>query len=575
MGGNLLRRGVFLRHPEPSDHSCGTQARPKMKHVVLVSAVLVTLVGCAQPEGGPDSITAEEIAAHVQVLASDAFGGRGPSSPGETLTVEYIAAEFERLGLDPGAGDSWYQTVPLVEITADPEASLVIGGLEGLTCPDDFVTWTTRVVEASSVEDSPLVFVGYGIVAPEYGWNDYAGVDMTGKTALILVNDPGYATQDPELFTGNAMTYYGRWTYKFEEAARQGAAAALVIHQTAPAAYGWETVRSSWTGPQFKLESADGNLSNLAIEGWLTEATNQMVFEKAGLDFEALEEAASVQGFQPVEMNLAVTAAVTNTIRHSESRNVIGVLPGSEAPEEAFVYLAHWDHLGTDPALVEAGEDGIYNGAMDNATGTAALLELAEAFSGLTARPRRSIVFVAVTAEEQGLLGSAYYAANPVIPLSRTVAGLNVDGLNIIGPTREIVVTGYGMSELDGVLERVAVAQGRRVDPNPHPERGGYYRSDHFELAKKGVPMIYPGAGKDHVEYGREWGEAQAERWNAENYHRVTDEYDPAWDLSGAVEDVGLFYAVGAEVAGSDAWPTWNEGTEFRGIRDSSLASGR
>lgn len=525
-------------------------------------------------EGGPASITEAEIADHMTVLASDEFGGRAPSSPGEELTVAYLADYFQRLGLQPGVGDSYFQNVPLVDITVNPDRVpfLVAGDGEPMrfSYAEDFVTWTTRVVDASSVQDSELVFVGYGIVAPEFGWDDYAGVDVAGKTVVILVNDPGYATQDPEVFSGNSMTYYGRWTYKFEEAARQGAAGALIVHQTAPAAYGWETVRNSWTGPQFNLQPEDGNAGRVAIEGWLTEETTRAIFARAELDFDALYAQAQTGSLEPIEMGLDLTTGVTNALRFSESKNVVAVLPGSEAPDEYFIYMAHWDHFGTDASLVAAGEDGIYNGALDNASGTAAMLELAEAYALLPEAPRRSIVFLAVTAEEQGLLGSAHYALNPVFPLAQTVAGLNMDGLSSFGPTAELVVQGYGMSELDGIADAAAEAQGRRVDPDPEPEKGYYFRSDHFELAKLGVPMIYPGPGIDHVERGPKYGQEQNDLYNATRYHMVTDEFDESWDLTGAVADVQLYYEIGATVIQSDAWPNWNEGTEFRAIRAAS-----
>lgn len=526
--------------------------------------------------GGPASITEQEIGEHLAILASDEFGGRAPNSPGEILTTDYIAAQFAHIGLEPGNGESYFQNVPLVDITASAAASLVISGPGdplAFNYATDFVTWTTRVVEESSVADTEMVFVGYGIVAPEYEWDDYAGVDVAGKTVVILVNDPGFATQDPDVFNGNAMTYYGRWTYKFEEAARQGAAAALIVHQTAPAAYGWDTVRNSWTGPQFNLQSADGNMGRVAIEGWISEATTMAIFERAGLDFGALAQQATTPDFAALDMGLRATAAVTNAMRFSDSRNVVGVLRGSEAPDEYFVYMAHWDHFGTDPEIVASGEDGIYNGALDNASGTAALLELADAFAALPERPRRSIVFLAVTAEEQGLLGSAHYAANPVFPLAQTVAGLNMDGLSNFGPTHELVVSGHGLSELDGILESAAAAAGRRVDPDPEPEKGYYYRSDHFELAKKGVPMIYPAPGIDHIEHGVAYGQAQNDKYLAERYHMVDDEFDDSWDLSGVVPDVLLYYAVGDAVANSTSWPNWNLGTEFRALRDASRAS--
>ena len=524
--------------------------------------------------GGPDSITEAQIAEHMAVLASDEFGGRAPSSPGEELTVAYISEYFASLGLEPGNGDSYFQDVPLVDITVDPERAPFrvtgMGDPMSFAYADDFVTWTTRVVDESSVQDSEMVFVGYGIVAPEFGWDDYAGVDVAGKTVVVLVNDPGFATQDPDVFSGNTMTYYGRWTYKFEEAARQGAAAALIVHQTAPAAYGWETVRNSWTGPQFNLQSDDGNAGHVAIEGWITEETTHRLFGRAGLDFDKLAAQADAGELAATSMNMSLSASISNRLRFSDSKNVIAVLPGSEAPDDYFIYMAHWDHFGTDAALVAAGQDGIYNGAHDNASGTAALLELAEAYSRRPAAPRRSIVFLAVTAEEQGLLGSAHYAADPVFPLAQTVAGLNMDGLSSFGPTRELVVQGYGMSELDGIADAAATVQGRRVDPDPEPEKGYYFRSDHFELAKFGVPMIYPGPGIDHVEHGSGYGQMQNDAYNSDRYHMVSDEFDESWDLSGAVSDVQLYYEIGRVVIQSDVWPNWNEGTEFHAIRKES-----
>ena len=524
--------------------------------------------------GGPDSITEAQIAEHMAVLASDEFGGRAPSSLGEELTVAYISEYFASLGLEPGNGDSYFQDVPLVDITVDPERAPFrvtgMGDPMSFAYADDFVTWTTRVVDESSVQDSEMVFVGYGIVAPEFGWDDYAGVDVAGKTVVILVNDPGFATQDPDVFSGNTMTYYGRWTYKFEEAARQGAAAALIVHQTAPAAYGWETVRNSWTGPQFNLQSDDGNAGHVAIEGWITEETTHRLFGRAGLDFDKLAAQADAGELAATSMNMSLSASISNRLRFSDSKNVIAVLPGSEAPDDYFIYMAHWDHFGTDAALVAAGQDGIYNGAHDNASGTAALLELAEAYSRRPAAPRRSIVFLAVTAEEQGLLGSAHYAADPVFPLAQTVAGLNMDGLSSFGPTRELVVQGYGMSELDGIADAAATVQGRRVDPDPEPEKGYYFRSDHFELAKFGVPMIYPGPGIDHVEHGSGYGQMQNDAYNSDRYHMVSDEFDESWDLSGAVSDVQLYYEIGRVVIQSDVWPNWNEGTEFHAIREES-----
>lgn len=545
---------------------------------ILAMVFCLALAACGQQEqasSGPAAdaaITAEGLARHIEVLASDEFGGRGPASPGEEKTIAYIKAEFERLGLQPANGESYYQEVPLVSITADPDTAIKITGADGdltLAYSDDMMIWTTRVVDAVAVEDSEMVFVGYGIVAPEYGWNDYDAIDVTGKTVVILVNDPGYATQNPELFNGNAMTYYGRWSYKFEEAARQGAAAALIVHETKPAAYPWAVVTGSWSGPQFDLVRADKNMSRVAVEGWLTRKSSEALFARAGLDLDDMKAAALGEDFKAVTLGQNASIAIQNSFRQTVSNNVIALLPGAERPDEYVIYMAHWDHLGTDPGIEG---DGIYNGALDNASGTAALLEIAEAFAAGGEAPARSIIFAAVTAEEQGLLGSAHYAENPLFPLDRTVAGINMDGLNNVGRTREITVVGYGMSELDGLLADAAAGQGREVRPEPFPEQGGYYRSDHFNLAKKGVPMLYTRAGVDSVEHGADWGREQAEKYIAERYHKPADQFDETWDLSGGVEDARLYYEVGRGIANGEAWPNWNEGTEFRAIRDAARA---
>jgi len=428
------------------------------KHpITLISfALLLGLSACEQAPDptGIDTITAADLHEKIAILASDEFEGRGPSSSGEEKTVNYLKAEMESYGLQPGNNGSWIQEVPLVDITADPNQALVISGSEGdpisLVYADEYVAGTLQVTESIDISESELVFVGYGIVAPEYGWDDYAGVDMTGKTAVILVNDPGYATLNDDLFTGFAMTYYGRWTYKYEEAMNQGADAAFVIHETGAAGYPWDVVRGGWTGKAFYLESADGNMGRVKAEGWISGDAAKAIFAKAGLDQAALSEAAAHQGFTPVPMGLNASLSFTNTINHSLSKNVVGVVPGSENPDETFLYMAHWDHFGIGE---EIDGDNIYNGALDNASGTAALLELAQAFASMEVKPKRSIVFVAVTAEEQGLLGSQHYSENPVYALNKTIGGLNMDGLNLFGPTNDIIITGFGLSELDTNLE--------------------------------------------------------------------------------------------------------------------------
>ena len=449
------------------------------------------LAGCTptDPQASAlESITTTDLATAIETLASDEFEGRGPSSPGEERTMAFLQDKFQRLGLEPGNGESYFQAVPLVAITVTNTPRLTLSGSGGsttLTYGEDHVVWTKRVVDTEGIENTDLVFVGYGIVAPEYDWNDYEGLDVAGKTVVMLVNDPGFATQDDALFNGNTMTYYGRWTYKYEEAARQGAAGALLIHEDAAAGYVWGTVQSSWTGPQFDLASGDGNNGRVAIEGWISQQAAQQLFARAGQDLEALQQRAAQPEFEAVPLGLQASVSVANTLEHSMSNNVVALWPGAAQADEFLVYMAHWDHFGRDPNLEG---DQIYNGALDNATGTAALLELAEAYTRLAERPARSVVFLALTAEEQGLLGSAYYASNPVYAPAQTVAAINMDGLNTLGPMNDITIVGYGNSELDDLVEIAAQEAGRVVRGDPEPEKGYYYRSDHFSLRQGGHP---------------------------------------------------------------------------------------
>jgi len=518
------------------------------------------------------TVTSEDLMAHTRVLASDAFEGRAPSSPGEEKTIQYLTEQFASLGLEPGGPDGrWVQDVPLVSITADPSLTLTVEGGSGpatFQYGPDIIAWTTRVVEDIQVEDSELVFVGYGIVAPEYGWNDYEGLDATGKTVVVLVNDPGFATQDPELFNGNAMTYYGRWTYKYEEAARQGAAGVLIVHETEPAAYGWATVEGTWTGPQFDLVSEDDNMGRVAFESWISHETAQGIFAQAGLSYEEMKARALTPEFEAVQMGLTASTSIHNTIRRSNSRNLLARIPGSSRPDEVVIFMAHWDHFGRDPSLEG---DQIFNGALDNATGVAALLELAQAFQALDPGPERTVVFLATTAEEQGLLGSGYYGENPVYPLDKTAAAVNIDGLNIYGATRDYVISGYGNSNLDDYVIRYNQALDRVVKPDPEPEKGGFFRSDHFPLAKQGVPAHYGWAGFDDREHGEEWGQAQSDAWLAQHYHQTSDEFSLEWDLAGALQDMSVWFHLGVDLAYSNAWPEWNEGTEFKAVRDSMM----
>ena len=505
---------------------------------------------------------------HIAVLASDEFEGRAPVSRGEELTIAYLAEAFGAAGLEPGNDGEWLQPVPLVSITADPAMRLAISGDDGeaaLEYGTEMMAWTKRVIDRSGLADSELVFVGYGIVAPEYGWDDYAEVDVTGKTVVMLVNDPGYATGDPAHFNGRAMTYYGRWTYKFEEAGRQGAAGALIIHETDAAGYPWEVVASSWSGPQFGLVAEDANLSRPAVEGWLTLDAAAALFERAGLDLATLGVRAAREDFEAMSLGLAASLEIRNTIEHSTSHNVVGRLAGADRPGEAIVYMAHWDHLGKDETLEG---DEIYNGALDNATGVAGLIEIAAAFGGLERPPARTVLFLAVTAEEQGLLGSDHYGEYPVHPLDRTVAAINMDGLNTVGPMNDITVVGLGNSDLDDYLEAVVSAAGRVIRADPEPEKGFFYRSDHFNFAKRGVPALYTDSGIDHVERGETYGRRMREAYTSERYHKPTDEYDPSWDLDGAVDDLRLLFDVGYSLAQGAEWPNWRDGNEFRAARD-------
>lgn len=535
---------------------------------VLLLCLMAAITGCAGlGRMQAPAISAEEYARHIATLSADEFEGRKPGTAGERKTVEYLVAEFKKLGLEPGNGDSFLQQVPIVEITAGSDARLQLGSAE-LKYMQDMVIWTKRLVPEISVADSPLVFVGHGVVAPELGWNDYAGVDMRGKTAVILINDPGFATNDANLFRGRAMTYYGRWTYKFEEAMRQGAAGALIIHDDVPAAYPWDTVQNSWSGPQLDTVAADGNASRAAIEGWITRAAGDALLRQNGLSYEQMLQAASRPGFKPIELAQRASGSLRNAIRRSSSPNVIARLPGSKNPDEYVFYMAHWDHLGR--AFGRSG-DTIFNGALDNATGTAGLLTIAKAYSEMRQRPERSIVFLAVTLEESGLLGSAYYVANPVYPLNRTVAAFNMDAITWGGPTKDVTVVGYGASELEDYLVRAARRQDRVVMPEPTPENGFFFRSDHFNFAKVGVPALYIKLGVEDREKGAEWAKARNAEFTLKDYHKPSDEFRPGTDLRGGLEDITLLYDIGRTLANERRFPQWYPQSEFRAARDRSL----
>ena len=538
---------------------------------LLLMLVIAACTNSVQPSDAPRRtapvpLDGSRFRTHLEYIASDLFEGRQPSSLGEQRTITYVASAFKDAGLSPGNGSDWFQQVPLVAVTATQAGPVTVTGIGDFVQREQALVWTKRLVDRVALRDSELVFVGYGIVAPEYNWNDYAGLDMAGKTAVILVNDPGFVGRDPASFNGRAMTYYGRWTYKYEEAARQGAAAALIIHETEAAGYPWDVVTGSWTGPQFDLIAPDRNMSRPVIEGWLRQDAGRQLLAAAGQEPATLLADAARPGFTAVPLGLSVSVAIENSLKESLSNNVIGVLPGSRYPDETIIYMAHWDHLGRDRDL---SGDQIYNGAVDNATGTAALLEIARAF-GSGPPPERTLVFLSVTAEESGLLGSQYYAANPIFPLETAVAGFNMDGMNVEGPTNDVVVIGYGSSELEDYLRREAVKQGRVVVPEPTPEKGFFYRSDHFNFSKLGVPVLYAESGIDHRAEGKAYGRRMAWEYTALRYHKVADEYDPDWDLGGALEDMELLYRIGWQLANTRSFPNWYAGTEFRAIRDAS-----
>lgn len=514
---------------------------------------------------------------HVRTLASDEFEGRAPSTPGGEKTVSYLENEFNKLGLKPAFGasgdKSYRQAVDLMELTVTNDPALTLTHADGeqqvLPYKESSVVFTSRSGDSAALAASELVFVGYGVVAPEYGWNDYAGIDMTGKTAVILVNDPGYRSSDDSLFKGRAMTYYGRWTYKYEEAARQGAAGAIIVHEDGAAGYPWEVVSGSWSGAQYGLFTADGNINDLGVAAWITEPAAQTLFAKNGLDYSAMVKQATLPGFAAVAMKSNASTELAITARQSKSYNVGALIEGRERPDELFIYTAHWDHLGVKS--VADGEDAIFNGAQDNATGTAALLELAQAFKALPTAPERSVLFLAVTAEESGLLGSKFYSENPAFPMNKTVAGINVDGMSTIGATDDIVVVGYGNSQMDDYLRIEATRQQREVVPEPTPEKGYFYRSDHFNLAKKGVPMLYAEAGLQVRGKPADYGQQESDRYLAERYHKAGDEIHPEWDNGGIMQDLNAHFYIGVSISNGSDLPTWSEGNEFKAIREASL----
>jgi len=558
---SLLALGLVACQREQAPAPASTPATTAPAAAQPRQPVVPTAEGAWSP-----AITAEDFAARVQKLASDAFEGRKPGTVGERLTTAYLKDQFEQIGLKPGNNGSWFQTVPMVETTlvdADQVALDVKGsaGEARFAFGSDMVIGTLDGSLDVELKDSDVLFLGYGVDAPDQQWNDFDGVDVKGKTIVVLVNDPGWGSQDPDLFKGRALTYYGRWTYKFEEAARKGAAAALIVHEDAGAGYPWSVVQSGWSGPQQSLPASEDPAPRLKAAGWLTGDAARRLFAAAGKDFDALKKSADVRGFKPVDLGTTLSARFSNTVTRSSSENVLALLPGTTRADEVIVYTAHWDHLGKDEHLQG---DQIYNGAIDNATGVAALLEIAEAFKHQQPAPQRSILFLAVTLEESGMLGSAYYAAHPAYPLAKTVANINIDALPIIGRSKDVNVIGLGQSELDAYVTEAAAAQNRTITGDASPEKGFFFRSDHVNFARGGVPALYASGGQDLVEGGSEAGAKAKADYTAHRYHKPADEYDPAWDLSGTIEDLQLLYAVGGKLAGESTYPQWKPGADFR-----------
>jgi Zn-dependent M28 family amino/carboxypeptidase len=566
----------------------------------MTRAILLTALLCCAPacSGKPDTppppkaaaaaelplasmpkIEAQPILERIKVLASDEFEGRAPGTKGEDLTVQYLEEEIRKLGLKPGNPDGTYvQNVPLVGITAKEARPLTIAKgprKQTFKWADDVVAWTKHVADTASIGNSDVVFAGYGVEAPEFNWNDFKDVDVKGKTIIVLVNDPPVPDPsdptklDPKTFGGNAMTYYGRWTYKFEQGAKKGAAGIFVVHETAPAGYPFSVVQGNLR-EKFDLVTPDKNMDRAAIEGWITLDAAKKIFALTGQDFDALKKQALTRAFRPVPLGVTASLAISNTLRTIDSRNVVGKLEGSDPrlKDEYVVYSAHWDHLGVG-APVKG--DRIYNGALDNASGVATVLEIARAFTQVKPPPKRSILFLLVTAEEQGLLGSQYYSINPLYPLSKTVANINIDGVNQWGRTKDLTVVGMGASDLDDYLRAAAAEQGRILRPDPEPEKGFYYRSDHFNFAKQGVPALDPDSGIDFVGKDAEYGKKKRDEYTETDYHAPSDQIKPDWDLSGAVEDAQLLFAVGYRVANAEKIPEWKPGNEFKAKREESL----
>lgn len=545
-----------------------------LQKITIVAALGGLLFGCADKNGfeqddGLQSFTVSGLEQSIATLASDDFQGRRPFTKGEKKTLAYLQDEFKKIGLEPGNNISYLQKVPMVEITTLADSIMQVKGAEGnfaLKGFDDYTLNTQRTDSSITWKNEELVFAGFGVVAPEYNWNDYEGLDVKGKIVLVLVNDPGFGGDDSTFFKGNTMTYYGRWTYKYEEAARQGAKGCFVIHNTIPAAYPFAVVQNNWNAPHLYLDPRGKDVSYSEGVGWISKPATEKLFAAAGLDFNDQQSKARQRGFKGQNLKLKISTAMKVRSRFDVSYNVIGKINGSERPEEYVIYTAHWDHLGI--AKKDAEGDSIYNGALDNASGTAGLLEIAKAFKSMKNKPARTLIFLAVTAEEQGLWGSAYYAENPIYPKEKTVANINMDGINPYGKMKDIIIVGKGQSDLEDYLQEVAANAGRYVTADAEPEKGYYFRSDHFNFAKIGILALYTHTGNDFEGKGRDYGQQLKNIYVQKYYHQPSDEYDTTrLNFEGGVEDLKLLFQVGKRLAFTDAWPQWKETSEFKAAR--------
>ena len=538
-----------------------------------VLAVAALLAGCAGNEKKttattPDTGMAADIKQHIAVLANDSLLGRKPFSTGEDKAIAYISGEFKKMGLEPGNNGSYYQEVPLVEITSTA-ANLQISGKATLDLKPgiDFVAATRREVDTLSLNRSPLVFAGFGVVAPEYGWNDYKGLDVKGKTVIVLVNDPGFKAPERS-FKGDTMTYYGRWTYKYEEAARQGAAGVIIVHQTEPASYGWQVIQTSFSGSKLHLQQADKHMNRCKVEGWITEEAAAKLLAASGITGN-IRDYARKKDFKAVVLNSFASVSIKTNLKYAKSHNVIATLKGSTKPNEYVLYSAHWDHLGVGKP--DAKGDSIYNGAVDNASGVAAVLAVAKKFTQTKDKPKRSVVFLMVTAEEQGLLGSEYYATHPVYPLNKTVANLNLDALATTGETKDMGITGKGQNDLDDYVAADAKQHGWTVTGDRNPGSGSYYRSDHFNFAKVGVPALDMHTGSNSVEHGEDYGQKIADDYNKNNYHQPSDNYSANMDTRGMAQTAGILFRIGLKLSNETTFAGWKPGSEFKAIRDKAM----